>query len=661
MVVLLLPAAATAQSQEEDSTTALTVTSISTVVEGEGSARVQGVVTNTGEDEITETNVDLVSREAGSGRTDIAEWAEGTDPVTGTEQASVTLEDIAPGDSATFTMEVGVDALAPDLTAGSVWVSLQTEETAVHTFIGVHRAKEYVPLQVVWGTPLLLPSDRRLLDEPSADRTEAWEEAVGPESRLARLTEAPPAADEAWILDPSLLALPPDPPETVPASQGTAMTEELDLRSTWAGTLRENLSPEQTIVLPEADADVATATRSEDAAATVTPRIEAGEDAAEQLEAHGGVLWPADGLVTARRADALTRLTESTATMLTDTSALAPGGFTPTGAARTEHGTRLLVSDEILSDLAGGLSSPEDAVLARQRLVAETSAILGERPGTSRTVLVTPDRGTEPDPEAWAALRGATGEIPWLQPGSLDGLLEEVDGASPEATPRTARQIAQATGEETTPPAVLTEDSAATILTDTASMGVFASVRDDGEVWQQWVEPALAQLTSTRWRREPETYATLQSDLTDEVTLGRDDVVVSSGEVNFFADTGRLQITIVNETDVRLTNLTVEVDSSTPSFRIQQPTQPLTIGPDGRQKVTVQATALAAGRTPVHVVVSTPDGRELSRTATLEVLMRPTGETVYWVIGGVALALLGAGTWRSVRRRRQPTTTEDTA
>ncbi|WP_220432822.1 DUF6049 family protein, partial [Raoultella terrigena] len=158
-------------------------------------------------------------------------------------------------------------------------------------------------------------------------------------------------------------------------------------------------------------------------------------------------------VVTERRAAALNRIQpgSTTPTLLTDTSAIAPGGFTPTGATRTTHGTRLLVADDSLSPLAGEVSSPETATLARQRLVAETSVLLGERPGTPRSLLVVPDRESETSPGDYEQLRGAVDEIPWLERGSFADMLAEVGDAPRDAVPRTARQIERATGEITPP------------------------------------------------------------------------------------------------------------------------------------------------------------------------------------------------------------------
>lgn len=347
--------------------------------------------------------------------------------------------------------------------------------------------------------------------------------------------------------------------------------------------------------------------------------------------------------------------------MLTTSSALAPSGFTPTGAARTTGSTPLLVSDTTLSDLVGGLSSEEDVTLARQRLVAETSAILGERPGTPRSLLVVPDRTDVPDPEAYASLRAAAEDIPWLAKGNTADLVEQAKEAPADQVPRTPGQIKLSPTADDEEPPVLSTERARRIARDERSVATFASVRSDGETWRRSVDPSLDQLTSARWRSTPYAFVQLHQELSDEVTLTRKDLVVSSGDVNFFADSGRLQITIVNNTDVELSNLTVDLVSENPSFRIDGPPDPVTIGPGGRQTVTVQATALAAGQAPVHVLVTTPDGQELTHPATLRVQMAPTGSAIYWLIGGLAVVLLAAGTWRSVRRPRKPTVNEDSA
>lgn len=664
-VLALLPSAgATPQSPGESSDDVeITLTSITPVVDDQGTATIQGRLTNTGSSTLDAHDVDLVPQKPSDKRSDITDWSEGDDPVDGVSADSVALGDIAPGDSTTFTLETDAETLAPDTTVGAAWVSVQTRETAVHTFIGVHTAKEYEPLEVVWGIPLLLPSNPRLFQEPSAGRATAWEEAVGEDSRLARFTEEIPDTDEAWLLDPTLVSIPPEPETGTEEDVSTAMTDEREVRSERASELRERMVGDRTVILPEGDADVAAGADSDAVGELVTPRIEGASTLADRFEARDDVMWPADGLVTKGRAENLSQLRpgSDTPTLITQSSALAPGGFTPTGAARSTGGNPLLVSDTRISSLAGELTGQGDVTLARQRLVAETAAVLAERPGTPRTLFVLPDRSTRPSPEAYSALRDTSEDIPWLAKGDTGQLLAESAEAPADQVPRTREELADSPSAKASRGPVLSPGRAARIEEDEESAATFAAVRADGASWRRSANTSLAQLTSTRWRATPYAFLGLHSALTKAVTLSRDDLEVSSGDVNFFADSGRLQITIVNKSEVELSNLAVDLESDNPSFRIDEGPDPVTVGPGGRQTVTVQATALAAGQAPVHVLVTTPGGTELTHPATLEVRMRPTGSAIYWVIGGAAAVLLAAGTWRSVRRPRKQTVTEDDA
>lgn len=630
----------------------LTITSITPVVEGEGTATVRGRLTNTGSQVLERTRVTIVAQPPDGDRSEIARWAKGKEPVLGEALDAQNIADVPAGGSVPFVLTVAASELVPGVSAGAARVSIQTGEDAVHTFIGVHRTKEYVPLEIVWGIPLLLPGDRALFGERGASRERAWRETVGPGSRLDQLTASPPAADEAWLLDPSLLRVPADEGE----EEGGPAAEERSLRAQWATTLRSRLIGSRTLVLPDADADVAAGATSAEAADLVRPRVERGTEVAHRINARSDVLWPADGLATKDRARDLRRLrpTGKAPTLLVPDSSLTPDAFTPTGSARTTDGTALVVTDDPLSRLVSDLDPTTDATLARQQLVAETAAVLSERPGTARTLVVVPRRDSAPSPRAWKALRGSTDRIPWVAGGSLRSVLDDAAQAAPLQTARTPGQIAEATKGAGTGDLVLTGDRARRILQGQRSMRTFASVRPDGTAWRRRVQPSLNQLTSSRWRWQRYGFLRLYQQLGDEVTLDAQDLEVSSGEVNFFADTGRLQITIYNRTDVELSNLTVRLTPRTPSLRIDGAADPVTIGPGGRQTVTVQASALAAGQVPVEVAVTAPDGQELADPAILRVKVRPTGDSIYWVIGSASVLMLAVGTWRTVRGGRRP-------
>lgn len=659
LLVLLPGVAASAQpatATPEPGGSRLTITSITPVVDGEDTATVRGRLTNTGPRALSEPRVAVVPQQAGPKRADIAEWTKGEDPVTGTALDSTTLDDIPAGRSAPFVLNVEGEELLQGLAAGAAWVSVQTDDRAVHTFIGVHRTKEYEPLRLLWGIPLLLPGNRNLYGTSGQERTDAWRDAVGPDSRLAGLTEESPDSNEAWLLDPSLLTVPPDD-DTRESTQ--VSSEERTLRTERAATLRSRLVATRTLVLPDGDADVAAGAESDSAARLVTPRVEQGTRVAKQLGARSDVMWPADGLASAERATGLRELrpTGKKPTLLVPDSSLSPAGFSPTGGTRTTDDTPLVISDGPLSRLVSDLGSAADLTLARQQFVAETAALMRERAGTARTVVIVPERGSTPSVEAWQQLRDSADDIPWLAKGDLPSVLDDADEAEPAAAARGPEQITAATKGDAAPAPVLTEGRSRKILQDQRSMVTFASVRTDGTAWRRAVQPSVHQLTSARWRDHRYAFIRLHHALGDAMTLARDDLEVSSGDVNFFADTGRLQITIENHTEVELTNLTVRLTPGNHSLRVDDTPDPVTIGPGGRQTVTVQASALAAGQVPVEVAVTTPGGHEVAAPATLHVKVRPTGDSIYWVIGGAAVLLLAAGTWRTVRGGRRPSKT----
>ena len=647
------PSSPSTTGAKGETSTEITVASITPMIGTGDEAIIEGELTNTGDTDLASSTISVIPKEPDSSAGAVREWSEDEDPVSGTLLAESTLEDVPAGETVPFTLTVDGDDLAPGVTVGASWISVQTHDTAVHTFVGIHRAKEYEPLQVVWGVPLLLPADTRLFGEAGASRAEAWQEAVGADSRIADLTADPPAENEAWLLDPTLVREPPEPPDDLPTDEEEAATAEQEVRSERADAIRENLVPEQTIVLPRGDADTAAGTTSKSARRVVEPQVENGARLAEQLDAVGNVVWPADENATQDRSRGYNDLYPGKArpTVLTSDTSFQPAGFTPTGGTRTTGDTPVVVRDSDLSRLVGDLDAETNPSLARQRLIAGTATLLRERPGTPRTVLVVPDRDTTPDPTAYARLRTQAQEIPWLRSGDVTSMLGAARGDTGESwTPRTSSQLAEAGVRG--PRQELDAARSRRLGRNLASLTTFASVRSDGETWRPWIRPQLVQVTSARWRGE-DGLGEVHDHLTKEVTLTRDELEVSSGDVNFFADTGRLQITVINKTDVELTNLQVDLHPANPSLRFDDSAKTLTIGPDGRQTITVRASALAAARVPVDVTVHAPDGTDLTAPASLHVLVRPTGNVVYWIIGGAAALLLVVGTWRTVRGGRR--------
>ena len=117
-VLVVLPVAAapsTAAPEAPDATgTRLTITSMTPVADGDGRATVRGRLTNTGTETLESPSVRLVPQQAGSRRSDIATWTEGTRPVEGVSLDDDSLDDLPAGRSTPFVLRVDADDLLPD-------------------------------------------------------------------------------------------------------------------------------------------------------------------------------------------------------------------------------------------------------------------------------------------------------------------------------------------------------------------------------------------------------------------------------------------------------------------------------------------------------------------------------------------------------------------
>ncbi len=62
---------------------------------------------------------------------------------------------------------------------------------------------------------------------------------------------------------------------------------------------------------------------------------------------------------------------------------------------------------------------------------------------------------------------------------------------------------------------------------------------------------------------------------------------------------------------------------------------------------------------PIRTTLTTPDGTVIGEGVDVQVQVTPTGDWVYWTLGGVAGIILVLGIWRSVRRRPTPRNAAD--
>ena len=119
------------------------------------------------------------------------------------------------------------------------------------------------------------------------------------------------------------------------------------------------------------------------------------------------------------------------------------------------------------------------------------------------------------------------------------------DGAGALALPATDADAA-ATASGTAAPSiggstVLTGARSARIEQLLTDLEAIAEVRGDGSSYRADVREAARQLASTRYRTAPREWLSAIGTLQRQARGSRRAVGISSGEVNFFADSGRLQ------------------------------------------------------------------------------------------------------------------------
>uniref|UniRef100_UPI001470727A DUF6049 family protein n=1 Tax=Kribbia dieselivorans TaxID=331526 RepID=UPI001470727A len=199
----------------------------------------------------------------------------------------------------------------------------------------------------------------------------------------------------------------------------------------------------------------------------------------------------------------------------------------------------------------------------------------------------------------------------------------------------------------------LTATSATRLVTARDAIDPRTAVRADGKQVKARTDESVTQLTSARWRSAAPAWEEQATALDDLATASGETVRVTADDVNFFANSGRLQLTVRNTLPVAVEDLRVHLTPTSPRLSIDEQPEPLRIGANSRQVVTVQATAHGPGLVLVGATVTTRDGDPVAKPTALRVKVQPTGNSIYWVVGVGAALLLVAGTWRSLRQSRR--------
>ncbi|PZF83703.1 DUF6049 family protein [Jiangella anatolica] len=670
-VGLLAPGTAAAEEAAPENVTAesaLTAVEPGVLTPSDDVLTLTGTVRNTGDAPLA--NVQALPRFSGNrieARTEIrdigtdeelywgARYDDGYDPVD---------DLLEPGETGTFTVRlstellesdpagvyaVGVDILASPPDSGER-VRVTTSRTVV-PWVESTDELPAVPVAMLWplaARPSLLP-DGTVTDE-------ALPEQLAAGQPLSAVLEAGADAPVTWAVDPDLLdtaailaegyqVASPDGP--IDGTQANA-----DAARTWRERFDQVTQDNDVWMLPYAVPDAGALTKHDRSlAAELTEQsLTASGAAAEALpSATSGVAWLDGASVTD---DVLTTLADAGA----ETVVVPSGSVEPVDEDESGALGRIAVGDRTLRVVAadGGLSSAiADAVAAddpavgaaglRQRWIAETAMV----------ALAAADEDTEPPllvaapPLRWRpadslpqSLVGTWTTTSWIEPVDLAG--QQGAGEAPEV-------VAMPSGDG----ALLPEANVAATarLSDDAAQytTLLAEPDDVGATLGQ----ATLRAASTGWRDDPDGGVAYAGGIADQLTglLGR--VSINAPEsVTLSSRAGSFPLTVTNElpeaVDVRL-----QVRADNPDrLRISEvETQEMAAGE--QKLVEVTAEAVANGRVPIEVQLTTADGRPIGPPVSTVVNATEYG-TIGWVIVGGAGALFLAAIVRKTMRNRRP-------
>lgn len=560
-------------------------------------------------------------------------WAGSTASIAGagTEVASVALPaTLAPGQQVRFTVKVDDPARHSADPYGVLPVSVEAGGRALHTFLGFQRRKEYEPLALAWLVPVTIDPDPALWSGSGATRVAAWSAAVGPQSRVSRVVAA--AKDTATLaIDPTLVAVP-------------TGTDETAVRQEGAERIVTSVAGREVVVLPVDDLDLGAVVDRPELDTLSRSMVSDAAAAVDLLGGRRDIAWPVDAVWAPERGRRYAQLYGATPTVVVPSTALQTPSTAGAGL-RDTAGTPLVVTDVGLSEQVAPGARPETGTEAAQAFVAHSVVTLNLSPGRPRTVVAAAPRTFDPDPAAWAAFQRAVAATPWLTRGSVGAVLEEAAAAPTTTEPSDPR-----TSALPVPATPVTATSARRVGALARQVDATAAIRADATAVRARWRRQVAAVLSARWRGQGKAWGQVLRATETEVGQTRRAVHVEPQTINFLADRGRVQLTVVNELPVEVAGVTVRLVPGNPRLRIDTQPDPLRIGPKSRTTVTFDATALAAGPVPLDATVTGPGGEPVGPSSVVQVRVTPTGSAVYVGLAVVAALALIGGLWRNRRR-----------
>ena len=703
----------------QDAEVSLRLDSVSpSIATPETPVRVQISVTNRGQDPADLRVRIRLGREAlvSRGELDAAPAARLT-----TVGAEATPPPLAPGATTRVGLEIPPSQVPLSRAFGVLPLLVEaqrdTRTSTLSTYLPYERVKEYEPLRVSVAIPLTADPAPEVEATETQAREGAWTAILGSGSRLDRILAGVRDSPVTFALDPVLVGTGPAPSAPTPAPATSSPTTGAvasvsqapvtsapgpdssptpepaagpdppgPARSAFATRVAAATRDRPVWALPADDPDLTGLAESAPSPQLLADAVAADPSLGSKLHPSSltAVAWPARMPTRAARQDLLAAYGQHRpAAWILPRSAVQPPGTAGSSPHRYADGTPVLAYDDTLSRLLANTAAPDQAAGITQRFLAETMTLLQEAPGSARQILVAAPRWMNPDPDTLAAVLAATQGTPWAPFASTAGLLTDssfehanVVDAQPSTTSGIDRpDVTTDSGEagDDPPPSVgLAAEQAGSPL-DTARVdriqqdlsrvaGLSAILPAQAPLVAD-VGRADRALLSTRWRGGAAGWDELRGLVDQRVSAALGGVAVVPSQVNFFAEAGIVQVTVVNNlnVDVHDVHLRLVPEGRVSRLRIldEQPLV-LTIRPRSRATVRVAVEAVAPGVAPVRAELTTPAGDRLGPERTvLDVRVQPMNGWLVLGIGGVLGAVFLVGLFRTIRRNRPRVSAEE--
>lgn len=303
-----------------------------------------------------------------------------------------------------------------------------------------------------------------------------------------------------------------------------------------------------------------------------------------------------------------------------------------------------------LVSAAPSAAQEDGAGATTQRVLAHTLGSWLEAPTTQRELVIAPPRGTAPATEVLEQLVEAWPDADWLATVPAEELVSRASGQETVALSGTPPQEVVLGGLA---PLLLPGESPVDagrgrdLVNLSDDLDGLAQVLREGDALRSW-RPVLAGLWSTRWRQDTQAWPVTFRALGRDVREAREAVHIAPSNVNFIADQGVIQVTVVNDLPVAVDDVQLAVTATNGRLQVLRQPDPISVGPGSRAAVPFEARAVTRGEVTLHVELTAPDGTDLGVDEEIAVRVQPTGVWIYWVLGGLATVVLVLGLARAL-------------